>query len=64
MISYFSYKEIKKPIQVISIQPNIDPYNEKFNTELKGQLDKIFYQADQKVTSKTKFILIFVHVIL
>ena len=57
IISYFSYKEYKRPVEVISIQPNIDPYNEKFNTELKGQLDKIFYQADKKITSKTKFIL-------
>jgi apolipoprotein N-acyltransferase len=57
LISYYSYEEVKNPIEVISIQPNIDPYNEKFNTEMKGQLDKIFYQADSKVTSKTKFIL-------
>ena len=57
LISYYRYEETKNPAEVVSIQPNIDPYNEKFTTELKGQLDKIFNQADQKVTSKTKFIL-------
>ncbi len=57
LISYFSYEESKNPIEVVAIQPNIDPYNEKFTTELKLQLDKIFYQADKKITSNTKFIL-------
>lgn len=57
LIYYFNYKEIKNPVEVVSIQPNIDPYNEKFTSELKGQLDKIFHQADIKVTPKTKFIL-------
>ena len=57
LISYYSYTEKKNPIEVVTIQPNIDPYNEKFNTDLKSQLDKIFIQGDRNFSAKTKFVL-------
>jgi len=57
MITYLNYEESKNPIEVIALQPNVDPYNEKFNLDLKVQLDKLFEEADKLVTPKTKFIL-------
>ena len=57
IITYVNYEESKNPIEVIALQPNVDPYNEKFNLDLKVQLDKLFQEADKLVTPKTKFIL-------
>lgn len=57
IITYINYEESKNPIEVIALQPNVDPYNEKFNLDLKVQLDKLFEEADKLVTPKTKFIL-------
>jgi apolipoprotein N-acyltransferase len=54
---YFSYNEKIDPVEIVAIQPNIDPYNEKFNTVLKSQLDKIFIQGDKGCSEKTKFVL-------
>jgi apolipoprotein N-acyltransferase len=31
LIRYYSYKEVGKEIDVVVVQPNIDPYNEKYN---------------------------------
>ena len=57
IITYINYEESKNQIEVIALQPNVDPYNEKFNLDLKVQLDKLFEEADKLVTPKTKFIL-------
>ncbi len=57
LIVYYKYEALKNPIEVIALQPNVDPYNEKFSMDLKMQLDKLFQEADSQVTPKTKFIL-------
>ncbi len=57
---YFSYSEKINHIEVVAIQPNIDPYNEKFADEVgnqKNQLVKICDLADKYITNKTKFVL-------
>ena len=57
LISYFSYEDKGKSIEVIAIQPNIDPYNEKFEPGmLHKQLEKIANLAAKKVTDKTALI--------
>ena len=54
---YSNYKEEKNPIEIVAIQPNVDPYNEKFYTDLHSQLDKLFDEADKKITKNTDFVL-------
>ena len=39
---YYSYEEEKRPVEIVAIQPNIDPYNDKFSIGLYDQLDKVF----------------------
>lgn len=55
--SYTTYEETKNPIEVVVTQPNIDPYNEKFNTELKGQIDKFIIKANDLITPNTAVVL-------
>jgi apolipoprotein N-acyltransferase len=57
LFSYFSYSEEKNPVEVVVLQPNIDPYNEKFNSDLNTQLNKLFTLADENVTPNTQFVI-------
>lgn len=56
LISYFNHEEKGRQIEVVAVQPNIDPYGEKFSTSVFSQLDKLFHLAESKVTSKTDLI--------
>lgn len=44
-------------MEVVVVQPNIDPYNDKFSGRIQPQLDKIFNLADSLVTPKTAFVI-------
>jgi len=52
-----NYKEESHPIEVVVVQPNVDPYNEKFSGPgNQWQLEKILKLAKPMVTSKTRLI--------
>lgn len=55
--SYTSYEEPINPIEVVVTQPNVDPYNEKFSTGVKEQLDKIITSAEALITENTAVVL-------
>jgi len=54
---YFTYETKKDTVEVVVVQPNIDPYNEKFTAPLGAQLKKLITQAERKVTNKTSLII-------
>jgi apolipoprotein N-acyltransferase len=43
-------------VEVVVIQPNIDPYNEKFSGNSAEQLEKILRLAESKITSQTRIV--------
>ena len=55
--SYHSYEEAEDPIEVVVVQPNIDPYKDKFGgmTEAE-QIDRIVSLAHQKITPTTQYV--------
>lgn len=53
LITYFTYSETTRPIDVVAIQHNIDPYNDKFNSSVYDQFDKIIELADSLVDENT-----------
>ncbi|MFH2144195.1 MAG: apolipoprotein N-acyltransferase, partial [Bacteroidota bacterium] len=57
LIRYYTYNEKKNPYEMIVVQPNIDPYNEKFDgmSEMK-QLEILLNLADQLVDENTDFV--------
>lgn len=56
-ILYFS-KDVKgTPYNVVVIQPNIDPYGEKFVLDNGEQLKSILDQADQAVSKETQMVI-------
>lgn len=56
-LQFKTYQETKNPIEIVAIQPNIDPYNEKFSTELQVQLQKIMALGQSKMTKTTDLVL-------
>ncbi|WP_417265170.1 apolipoprotein N-acyltransferase [Brumimicrobium sp.] len=55
--SYATYEEVENPIEVVVTQPNVDPYNEKFSSDLRTQLDKFVLSAEDLITENTAVVL-------
>src|ERR1035437_7040538 len=55
---YYSYQEKINPVNVVVVQPNIDPYSEKFSgMTFEEQLDRMLDLARQKVDSSTEYLI-------
>ncbi len=53
---YYSYETIGKGVEVVVLQPNVDPYNEKYYATNYDTTVGLLAQADAVKTSETKFI--------
>ena len=53
LIRYATYTEASDPLNVVAVQPNIDPYNEKFNGTGEEQLAKLLRLTATMVDSST-----------
>lgn len=61
LISYsisFFLPVLKPNVPVVIVQPNIDPYNEKFDGPVEEQLNKMLRLAEQKLNSSTKYLIL------
>ncbi len=57
LVIYYTYEDKGKPITVVAVQPNIDPYNEKFDALTSGQqLEKMLKLARLKTDNKTSLL--------
>lgn len=56
LVMYFTYEEEKRSVEIIAVQPNVDPYNEKFSTGNSVHLKTIFDLAEKKATKHTALI--------
>ncbi|MBA7540896.1 Apolipoprotein N-acyltransferase [subsurface metagenome] len=57
-IMFYSYKESKNPYNIVVIQPNIDPYNDKFESLSNSkQLSIILNLADSLVDEETDYVI-------
>lgn len=57
LIIYVGYREPKSPYEIVVIQPNIDPYNEKFSGSDDKQLATIMDLADKKISQNTQLVI-------
>ncbi|WP_299250239.1 apolipoprotein N-acyltransferase [uncultured Cytophaga sp.] len=62
LVIYTTYKETGDEIEVVVVQPNLDPYNEKFSSSPKAvpyevQFERMIHLSDQVRTPQTRFIL-------
>lgn len=57
VLMYSSYHEKADPVNIVVVQPNIDPYSEKFSgMNYAEQLEKLLDLAKQKVDSSTEYL--------
>jgi apolipoprotein N-acyltransferase len=57
LLIYSNYTTKKDPVEIVVVQPNIDPYKEKFSAPISQQLKKLIKQAKTKVTPETDLII-------
>ena len=55
-IMYHSYEEKGDEVEVVVVQPNIDPYKEEFRLSAAEILDRNFSVAEPLITEKTRFV--------
>ncbi|MCD4747032.1 MAG: apolipoprotein N-acyltransferase, partial [Bacteroidales bacterium] len=53
---YYNYEEKEKPVNVVVIQPNLDPYNEQYSLPPLEVIDRNIELAIKEIDSSTKFI--------
>jgi apolipoprotein N-acyltransferase len=55
-VIYFQYEEKSDPVNVVVVQPNIDPYKEQYSLPPHEVMAKIFGLASQKMDQNTDFL--------
>lgn len=58
LVKSIANKFWKRGISVVVVQPNIDPYSEKFFTDYQTQVQKMLALANEKVDSTTDYLLL------
>jgi apolipoprotein N-acyltransferase len=56
LLIYSNYHEVKSPVSVVIVQPNIDPYTEQYSAPPSEVLGRILGLADKKTDSLTDYI--------
>lgn len=56
LFAYLRYEEKVDPLEIVVIQPNIDPYNEKFDVPVVEQIKSMCSLADKKMTPTTAIV--------
>ena len=54
--SYATYTEQKNPVNIVVVQPNIDPYNEQYNLPPQAVIGRIMSLAAASLDSTTNFL--------
>jgi apolipoprotein N-acyltransferase len=57
LLLYLTKNTEGKPFELVIIQPNVDPYHEKFNSSDQDQLNDLFAQINQTVRPNTQLII-------
>jgi apolipoprotein N-acyltransferase len=58
LLKYFNNEdESSKPSEVVVVQPDFDPYNEKFTIPFRDQLASAIRQAEKSVTQNTEWVI-------
>lgn len=58
IIRFFTYKEPDRPVQIVIVQPNIDPWKEKYSVMSQAEQDKkILTLARKRIDSSTRYVI-------
>ncbi len=53
---YYTFNEVGEEKEIVLLQPNIDPYTEKFSSDIYSQMNKMYLIADSIITPQTDLI--------
>ncbi len=57
VVQYYTYQAQGEVVEVVALQPNLDPYNEKFVAEKKDeQMENFLRLSQEKLTENTQFL--------
>ncbi len=56
LIMYFNYEEKEDPIEVVVVQPNLDPYSEQYETPAEEVIHRILELARKDISQQTDFV--------
>lgn len=56
LLIFATYKEKKAPVEFVLVQPNYDPYTEKFTVDVNDQRDRMISLAESAITENTDFV--------
>lgn len=56
LIRYYTYQEQGEEVEIVIVQPELDPYNEKYSLDNSTIVNTILDLAKQKITPNTKFV--------
>ncbi|MEG1498688.1 MAG: apolipoprotein N-acyltransferase [Bacteroidales bacterium] len=56
MARYATYKEKGRKVEVVVVQPNIDPYEEQYNISPLEAVDRMLFLTECKITPATRFV--------
>lgn len=58
IIRYYTYREPEQPVEIAVVQPNIDPWKEKYSTMPQAEQDKkILTLAREKISASTRYVI-------
>jgi apolipoprotein N-acyltransferase len=56
LVRFFTYTEQGPEVEVVIVQPNIDPYDQKFHSDPLVQLDTMLALAERAMTPRTRLV--------
>ncbi|MBQ2573902.1 MAG: apolipoprotein N-acyltransferase [Bacteroidales bacterium] len=56
LLIFATYKEKKAPVEFVLVQPNYNPYTEKFTVPVNDQRDRMISLAEAEMTDNTDFV--------
>jgi len=54
---YYQYEEKENPIDIVIVQPNLDPYSEQYDLDPSTVIDRIITLADEKMDTEVDFMI-------
>lgn len=56
LLMYRNYVEVEKPVEIVIVQPNVDPYNEQYSLPPEELLARNIALAEQLISPNTRFV--------
>ena len=56
IVMYFTYKDVGRTVEVVVVQPNLEPHYEKFTVPVDQQIERFIELSESAITDKTEYL--------